>query len=601
MATLGNVSPSSHGSSYDDTYEELSSLETVFGNGLGTSEDPITFGSDDDESSVEVQHVQYPQEESLESRNSAKIPEIINVLRYSNKDETDESNPPDSEVEEWFDGSSTEDTEPTEDSMATFSFDFEDDAVSFSRATDPPKKVGEQKASSISEEHEHASFSRATAPPKKVGKRNVSTISEEHDAPVPNNAVHPENVGKRKARFNVNDTVVYKGSKMVYGPVKVTALREIKGGYVCKIDWNGQSRGQVDDETWWPEEDFEEPSTKRARRPNVPTNVSRERECRVAQIASPENDVQMRKKVETALLSLPCTFKDGVVSETLDSVPYPKPIGLETVLERIQSIEGGLLPASFPDDEFKIGDRVRRALHTRICPRSGNVVPCEPSFVEGGITQAIHSDSVPKMYRVVYENGNEEDLHPRHLRVPPQEHGRRKFHFLELFSGKGVMSEAFKQLDFTVQSVDITTDDDAISPPTLEMDINEFRPKADLDKIPDVVHISLPCETYSKLSGDHHRVTTSTMWKHANLDISPDAREHDFLFVKVIQILVYIKKRNPNLVVIIENPKAKLRHMPLMVSNVELSVIVCCSAYDPTNHSLYSFYLNRNCWNRPSS
>jgi site-specific DNA-cytosine methylase len=135
------------------------------------------------------------------------------------------------------------------------------------------------------------------------------------------------------------------------------------------------------------------------------------------------------------------------------------------------------------------------------------------------------------------------------------------------------MSQAFKELGFTVQSVDINNDKDAVSPPTLQKDIHDFDPANDLTALPDAVHVSIPCETYSNLSGDHHRVVRDSALLDANLDISDDARQADFLLVKVITILVYIKIRNPHVIIIIENPKAKLRHMPLMVSTASCT---CC-------------------------
>jgi len=48
------------------------------------------------------------------------------------------------------------------------------------------------------------------------------------------------------------------------------------------------------------------------------------------------------------------------------------------------------------------------------------------------------------------------------------------------------------------------------------------------------------------------------------LDISPEAREHNYYFLKMAEIIRWAKKKHPHLIFVIENPDAKLKHMPLM-------------------------------------
>ena len=86
-----------------------------------------------------------------------------------------------------------------------------------------------------------------------------------------------------------------------------------------------------------------------------------------------------------------------------------------------------------------------------------------------------------------------------------------------------------------------------------------MEPEVDLVRVPDFIWASPPCETYSNLSGGTHRVIRDN-----DLDKSPDARKHNYIFMKMVQIMVWAKIRHPHLIVVIENPLGKLPHMPLM-------------------------------------
>jgi hypothetical protein len=226
---------------------------------------------------------------------------------------------------------------------------------------------------------------------------------------------NPPHVAKRKAMFKEKDMVEYK-SKGGYGMVQIVAVRQslVTDSFEYRIDWKGQGRGKCDDEKWWPETMFQEPSKKRARTRHVPTNVSRVRASISKQEASSNDSVvALKKRTEKALLLLPCTFKEGVISDALDHVGYP--FGLETVLDYIMARNGNVVVSTFPDDEFKIGLKMKKAFTTRICQRTNKVVSCDPYLAEGTIKSDGRCPANKKTYHVVYNDRDCEDLYPKQL------------------------------------------------------------------------------------------------------------------------------------------------------------------------------------------
>jgi len=464
---------------------------------------------------------------------------------------------------------------PAKDSQEGQVAAMEDTAVAFATAAIPNFGGGERDTDDIS------SLSVSDSVGQESTRKRKANASEDRQAMVSSHGCEErdnDGVNSSVAKFATGSFIDYIAGKGSYGQVQVRDSRKSKSGYFeYKVDWAGQSSAHYN-EMWYPEANFRLLS-KRARASFKPTNVSRKRECTIAAEPCNSRDIAAAmKRTEEALLSLPCTFKEGVVQEALEKVGYP--FGLETVLNFIQERREHWVPAKFPDDEYKVGDKVKRVFTMRL-DSNGSSVSCEPYYAEGRIESVDVCKAGDKMYRVIYDDGDFEDLYPKQLRLPDKRRGMRQFHFLELFSGEGVLSKAFKQVGFTVQSLDIVAKDSAVSPPTLHMDMNHFRPETHLTAVPDAVHISLPCETYSKLGGDIHRVVHDNGIKNRNLNISPEAREHDFLFVKVIQDLVWTKKRNPHVAITIENPKGKLRHMPLMVRTAARNIRRkhCCSNF----------------------
>ena len=94
---------------------------------------------------------------------------------------------------------------------------------------------------------------------------------------------------------------------------------------------------------------------------------------------------------------------------------------------------------------------------------------------------------------------------------------------------------------------------------TITKDIRHFDPAKDCQNVPDFLWASIPCETYSKLAGGLHRNL-----KKGELESSPAAREHNFLFTKLASVMRWAQKLHPHVIFVIENPQGALSHMPLM-------------------------------------
>ena len=125
-----------------------------------------------------------------------------------------------------------------------------------------------------------------------------------------------------------------------------------------------------------------------------------------------------------------------------------------------------------------------------------------------------------------------------------------------VYTGKGVVSQEFRERKWKILSLDNANDSNA----TCKMDILTVNP-ADLPFVPDFIWASPPCQTYSKMTGNKHRHPRS-----GDFEKSPAARAHNFLFTKMSEILRWAKQRHPHLIVVIENPQGLMSKMPLMVS-----------------------------------
>ena len=107
----------------------------------------------------------------------------------------------------------------------------------------------------------------------------------------------------------------------------------------------------------------------------------------------------------------------------------------------------------------------------------------------------------------------------------------------------------------SVQSIDSFEASNA----TLKKSILDVDLEEDLEFVPDFIWASPPCQTYSILAGGAHRSV-----KDGELDRSPQAREHNYYFLKMTEIMRWARRKHPHLIVVIENPVGMLKRMPLM-------------------------------------
>ena len=110
------------------------------------------------------------------------------------------------------------------------------------------------------------------------------------------------------------------------------------------------------------------------------------------------------------------------------------------------------------------------------------------------------------------------------------------------------MSEQFRERGYIVASVDNAPDSNA----TIKMNILDLDPQK-LSFVPDFIWASLPCETFSRMSGSHHRSEVNDRTR-----VSKKAMEHNDLFLKMVGIMEWAKSLHPHLIVVIENPVGKL-------------------------------------------
>ncbi|KAL7572266.1 hypothetical protein ACA910_011793 [Epithemia clementina (nom. ined.)] len=175
----------------------------------------------------------------------------------------------------------------------------------------------------------------------------------------------------------------------------------------------------------------------------------------------------------------------------------------------------------------------------------------------------------------------------------------RKLHCLELFCGRALVSQAFTKRGWKAVPIDILPESNA----SLQMDILELDPATHLPFVPDVIWASPPCQTYSILAGGTHRGK-----EPGSFNKTPESHDHDRLFTKMVQIIAWAMAKHPHLVVVLENPKGLLQHMPLMeeleervVPNLEkVEVHYCTFGRDEkkpthlwTNDDKLKFHLRR--------
>jgi len=134
---------------------------------------------------------------------------------------------------------------------------------------------------------------------------------------------------------------------------------------------------------------------------------------------------------------------------------------------------------------------------------------------------------------------------------------------LELFAGSRSMGKIGDMRGHNVCSVDIKPFDGI----TMVTDC-EFITMEDLYVIPDFIHASPPCTTYSLAAISHHR----------NLDYSPKtdfAAKSDRMIKNILKLISDCQKENLDLIYTIENPRGVLRKMDFMKGLPRTTVTYC--------------------------
>lgn len=127
---------------------------------------------------------------------------------------------------------------------------------------------------------------------------------------------------------------------------------------------------------------------------------------------------------------------------------------------------------------------------------------------------------------------------------------------IELFSGKGTVSETLRSAGYAIYRSDINKN------VTTELQIDIL--KARVNQFPrpvDFLWASLPCQTYSIMSMEKHWQKVEYGWrKYYYYPMSSAAKEA----VKILAKTLYLINRLNPVHYIIENPRGALRHMPHM-------------------------------------
>lgn len=134
--------------------------------------------------------------------------------------------------------------------------------------------------------------------------------------------------------------------------------------------------------------------------------------------------------------------------------------------------------------------------------------------------------------------------------------GRSKFKLLELFKGTGSVGKAAKKMGWDVVSLDL----DPYYTPDIETDILKWDYKKwarDNNYTPDFIWASPPCNTFSPLAYPLKERNTKTATPY-----SARAKQGTEILHRVIDIISFFKRKNPDLLFAIENPRGMMRHDP---------------------------------------
>ena len=154
---------------------------------------------------------------------------------------------------------------------------------------------------------------------------------------------------------------------------------------------------------------------------------------------------------------------------------------------------------------------------------------------------------------------------------------------LELFAGSRSVGTAAEQMGFEVYSSDINAFKDI----NYVSDILQF----DTDKvpfIPDIIWASPPCTYFS----------VASIGKHWNIDNTPKT-DNAVLGVKIVQktidIIKHYQQLNPYLVYFVENPRGKLRKLPVSDFFDKRHTVTYCQ-YGDTRMKPTDIWTNSDKW-----
>lgn len=139
---------------------------------------------------------------------------------------------------------------------------------------------------------------------------------------------------------------------------------------------------------------------------------------------------------------------------------------------------------------------------------------------------------------------------------------------LELFAGSRSVGGGAESLGMTVFSSDI----EAFDKIDYVIDILNFDVSV-VPFIPDIIWASPPCTFFSVASIGHH-------WNKNHTPKSKNAVLGVAIVKKTIEIINHFLLINPAMVFYFENPRGKLRKLPVVVGNFDRATVTYCSYGD---------------------
>ena len=82
----------------------------------------------------------------------------------------------------------------------------------------------------------------------------------------------------------------------------------------------------------------------------------------------------------------------------------------------------------------------------------------------------------------------------------------------------------------------------------------------DIGFVPDFILASPPCTTFAHLAGGHHHNIAEGEYEKKQT-----VHDHNILFSLMVCLMKWVKSKNPNLIVVIENPAAQMQKVPMMI------------------------------------